>query len=88
MLSEIKKIDAIVEKGAPKKSVNVSAFSSAKTINILQTSVAICGAFQVAKPVLLFVRKYILFWKPKWQTAIDTGLSAVDELCAILNTTK
>jgi len=40
----------------------------------------LCEYYAVARPVFLVVKK-LLFFKPKWQTAIQVFVDAMDEAC-------
>lgn len=43
----------------------------------------ICAAYAVAKPVINFIKKYLLIWKPSWQKVISGIQDAVDTACSI-----
>lgn len=68
---EIKKIDEHLEKNS------VSPFKD----NQRATSLDLCKYWSVARPIIVFAEKYLLFWKPKWQTAINTFIGVADSIC-------
>lgn len=40
----------------------------------------ICAIYQAVKPILKFARA-ILFFKPKWQSALDKLMNSLDQVC-------
>ena len=40
----------------------------------------LCEIYKVNRPVLKFVRA-LVFWKPKWQAAIDKLIASLDDAC-------
>jgi len=87
-LKEIEAIDAHLElhESALAKAViaDASKYSSGKLGSILNIGEKLCAAVTKATPAILFVVKYALFWKPKWQAAIKDVLAKAAELCAML----
>ena len=41
---------------------------------------SVCNAYQKIRPIIIFV-KGLLFWKPKWQKAIDEFIVVADGIC-------
>lgn len=74
---DIKQIDSHLEKYSAKLMDKTSmGEKELKAFNL-------CEIYNKARPILKFVRKYLLFWKPKWQGVIDDLLALGDEACPV-----
>jgi hypothetical protein len=84
---EIKAVDDHIEQHAKVtlKAVDFSNASNAQLINIAGLAATLCGYFNSAKPAIDFAVKYLLFWKPKWQTVIRNVEQSITDVCAALN---
>lgn len=66
-------LDAHESKGATAAKAGLSA-DSAKLFDL-------CGEWQKISPILKFVSKYLLFWKPKWRDFINKYIAIADGIC-------
>lgn len=83
---EIKAVDDHVEHHSKValKAVDFSSAPQAQLVNIAGLAAKLCGYYHSAKPAIDFAVKYLLFWKPKWQTVIKNVETAIDDVCTAL----
>lgn len=78
--SHIEKFEAEKAKG-PSLSPEAAASITQLVDVVTKAGVDVCTIINKVRPVLPFVAKYLLFWKPKWQGAVNDLLTLLDIFC-------
>jgi hypothetical protein len=92
-LKEIQAIDDLLTKhqsaaegmnlGTALSSKAAVSMSTEKQQKLAFTLTDICTTLTVITPMLKFVVKYLLFWKPSWQVAVNGFIDKLNVFCEL-----